>query len=176
MPARETKEKKESGSSKRIEPEKVLFSWKQASRPFKRKNRDYWIKLVAIVGMGSMIIFIIEGLVPVVLLISIVFLFYVLSTVEPDTIEYSITNKGVKIEDKRTEWGGLTRYWFSNRSGTELIVFEMVSLPGRLEFVVHKKDKEKIRKTLKDYLLEEEAPPSSYDKAADWFAEKLPKS
>jgi len=177
MPAQGSKAKEEKTSgSRKIEPEKVLFSWKQASRPFERKSRDYWIKLAAIVGMGSMITFIIEGIVPVLLLISIVFLFYVLSTVEPDTIEYSITNKGIKIEDKRTDWDSLTRYWFSERSGSDLVVFETISLPGRLELVVDKKEKEKIRKVLTDYLLEEKAPPSSYDKAAGWFAQKLPKT
>lgn len=158
----------------RREPEKILFSWKAQGRPFKRRSREFWIKAIAISGIGGLILFIIEGLMPVVLIISLVFLFYVLSTVEPEGIQYSITNRGVKIEDKRTDWQLLTRFWFGQRMGSSLLVFEMTVLPGRLELVIDSKDKKAIKKVLSNYLLEEEVPPSGLDKAAGWFSKKLP--
>jgi len=40
--------------------------------------------------------------------------------------------------------------------------------------VINQEDKERIRKTLSSYVVEEEAPPSYLDKAANWFAKKLP--
>lgn len=158
----------------RQEAEKDLFIWKAPARPFKRRDKQFWMTLIAIAGVFGLILFLVEGAMPVILIISLVFLFYVLSTVEPEEIECKITNKGIKIADKRTDLGNLTRFWFSRRFNSELLVFEMAILPGRLEMVINSKDREAIRKALSPYLPEEEAPPSGLDRAANWFAKKLP--
>jgi len=158
----------------RPEPEKDLFAWKAPSRPFRRRDREFWMTVIAIAGISSLVLFLIEGAMPVILIISIVFLFYVLSTVPPEEIEYKITNKGIKIVDRRTNWDLLTRFWFSKRSDSELLVFEMLVIPWRLELVINTKDKDSLRKVLSEYLNEEEVPPSSLDKATNWFSNKLP--
>ncbi len=111
---------------------------------------------------------------PVLLIVALVFLFYILSTVEPGEIEYKITNKGVRIADKRNSWEIFTRFWFSERLGSSLLVFEMLTLPGRLEVVINTKDEDAIRKAVLKHLPEEEAPPTNLDKAANWFSQKLP--
>ena len=128
----------------------------------------------AIAFIGGIILFLIEGVMPVLLIISVVFLYYVMSTVEPETLSYSITNLGVKFADKRTDWDYLTRFWFTKRLDTTLLVFEMTSLPGRLELVIDPKDQDKIKEVLTDYVVNEEAPPSQLDKAANYLADKLP--
>lgn len=161
-------------SNVRREPEKSLFTWRAPSRPFKKRGRDFWVAVFAISAIGGLILFIIEGVMPVILIIALVFLFYILSTVEPEPIEYSITNKGVRMGDKRTDWGLLTRFWFSSRQDTNLLVFEMISLPGRLEVVINAEDKAAIKKAVSDYISEEEAPPTNMDRAANWFSKKFP--
>lgn len=158
----------------RLSPEKTLFVWRAPSRPFKRRNKDFWMTVMAIASVFGLILFLVEGVMPVILIISIIFLFYVLSTVEPENIEYSLTDRGVKIADKRTDMELLTRFWFARRHNDELLVFETQMVPGRLELVINTKDKEKIRKTLLEYLSEEEASPSSLDRATNWLSKKLP--
>lgn len=155
-------------------PEKTLFSWKAPARPFKRRDRQFWMTLIAIATILGLILFLAEGAMPVILVIALVFLFYILSTVEPEELSYQITNKGVKIAERTTNMGVLTRFWFTRRFNSELLVFEMSVLPGRLEVVINPKDKPSIRKALSAYLVEEEAPPSGLDKAANWFAKRLP--
>lgn len=161
-------------STARIVPEKELFSWKATSRPFKKRDREFWVTVGAIAFIGGVILFLIEGVMPVVLIISIVFLYYVMSTVPPETVSYSITNLGVKFADKRTDWDFLTRFWFTKRLDTSLLVFEMTSLPGRLELVIDPKDQDKLIEVLTPYVINEEAPPSQMDKAANFLADKLP--
>jgi hypothetical protein len=158
----------------KLVPEKTLFQWRAPSRPFKRRDRDFWMTVISIAGIFCLILFFVEGIMPVIMIISVIFLFYVLSTVEPEEVEYTITNKGVKIGDKMTDLEQLRRFWFTRRFSDELLVFETFRLPGRLELVVDQKDKEKIRKALSDYLVEEEAAPSSLDRVANWFTKKLP--
>ena len=129
--------------------------------------------MIAIVGLIGFVVYIVEGLIPVLLAISLMFLFYVLSTVEPEEIEYKITNRGVKIADKSTGWDVINRYWFAKRSGSDLLVLDLTVIPGRLDLVIGSKDKDSIRKALKEYLNEEKTTPSGFDKTADWFSKKL---
>ena len=134
---------------KKIEPEKTLFSWKAPERPFKKRGRDFWVTVITIATLFGVVLFFAEGAMPVILIVALVFLFYVMSTVEPQEVEYGLTNRGVKIVDRTTEWQFLTRYWFSSRFGSDLLVFEMNVIPGRLEVVVNGKDKAKLKNALK---------------------------
>src|SRR3989344_2388837 len=84
----------------RFEPEKDLHSWKAPSRPFKKRGREFWVTVLSIAALLAFVLFLAEGVMPVILIISLVFLFYVLSTVTPEEIEYKITNRGVKVADK----------------------------------------------------------------------------
>lgn len=179
MSAIQQPEKKENKSNEvaprfKIEPEKMLFSWNAPSRPFKTRDREFWVGVGAIAVVAGFILYIVEGVMPVILMVALIFLFYILSTVKPDEIKYGLTNKGIKIADKLTPIDLLTRFWFGSRFGSNLLVFEMISLPGRLELVINSKDKDAIRKALKDYLVEEEVPPSQLERAATFFSKKIP--
>src|ERR1700690_777652 len=80
----------------RREPERELLVWTAPARPFKRHDRQFYTTVFAIAGIISLVLFLAEGLMPVVLIVALVFLYYVLSTVPPENIEYKITSKGVK--------------------------------------------------------------------------------
>ncbi|HLE49071.1 MAG TPA: hypothetical protein VI819_03525 [Patescibacteria group bacterium] len=158
----------------RIEPEKDLYSWNAASRPYKKRDRDFWITTVLITGISGMILLFVEGFMPVILIISIIFLYYILNSVEPEMIQFKITNRGVKMADKLNAYDELGRYWFSKRYNNEIIVFEAYTIGGRLEMVINPTDKEKIKKALSKYLTFEEVPASKLDQATEWFSKKLP--
>jgi len=156
------------------EAEKMLLSWQAPARPFKRRSRDFYVTLVAMSSMVGLVIFLIEGFMPILLLISLVFLFYVLSTVEPEIIEYQITSRGIKMASNTTVWDLMNRYWFTARFGSTLLVVETYNLPGRMELVIDPGSKEKINNILKERLIHEEIPPSTLDRATGWFSKFLP--
>ncbi len=157
-----------------IKPEKLLFSWTAPARPFKRRDKDFWTTVIVITVIIGLILFFAEGFMPVILIISVIFLYYILSTVEPENIEYKITNWGIKMADKLNPWNNLNRFWFTKRFNDEILVLEAYTLGGRLELVIKGSDKEKIKNTLSKYLLHEQATPSYIDKASNWFSQKLP--
>jgi hypothetical protein len=156
------------------EPEKQLFSWTAPARPFKRRDGDFWKTVIVITIIVGLILFFAEGFMPVILIISVIFLYYIFSTVEPDNIDYKLTTKGIKMADKLNPWENLGRFWFTKRFNDQILVFETFTLGGRLEVVIKPDDKEKIKSILSKYLLHEEAPPSVIDKATNWFSKKLP--
>lgn len=161
-------------STLKPELEKDLVTWIAPARPFKRRDKQFYVTTISIAGMVCLILFLAEGAMPVILIISLIFLYYVMSTVAPEDIEYKITNKGVKVGGRLTEWQSLGRFWFSRRFDSDLIVFETRMIPNRMELVIKSEIKGEIEKNLKDYLVEEEISPSNLDKAVDWFSKKLP--
>ncbi len=158
----------------RKETERVLISWMAPARPFKRRSRDFYITIVAIAIVFGLVLFFVEGWLPVILVISLVFLVYVMSSVEPESIEYKISNQGIKVAGKRTDWRAMTRFWFSKRLGVDLLVIETWKLPGRLEVVINPELKKEITKEISRFLPHEEVPPSFLDKASNWLSKKLP--
>lgn len=156
------------------ELEKDLVVWNAPSRPFKRRDKQFYLTTISIAGIVCLILFLAEGAMPVILIISLIFLYYVMSTVPPEVIEYKITNKGIKILGRRTDWENLGRFWFIKRYDNELLVVETNFIPNRMEVVIDSNQKEKIQKELSEYLVHEEISPSNLDKAIEWFSRKLP--
>lgn len=156
------------------EPERTLFEWSAKERPFKRRNKEFWVSIIAMAAIAGFILYLIEGMISVMLIVAIVFLFYVLSTVEPQTTTYKITTRGITIADKFNNMDFFTRFWFAKRFTSDILVVEMLSFPGRIEMVINSSDKEAIRSALSDYLVEDKANPTNLDNAADWVAKKIP--
>lgn len=164
------------GQTQTEEPEKDLFVWSAPSRPFIQKNREFWIRVIAISSVFGFIIFIVEGAMPVILMISLLFLFYVLSTVRPENIDYKITNLGVSIGGVTNYWENIKRFWFTKRATDLILVLDMASFSGRLELVISLKDKDRIGLTLKKFIPEEEIMQTNFDKASEWIDSKLSQS
>jgi len=157
-----------------VKQEKILFTWAAPSRPFKRRNKDFYATVIAIAAIVGLIVFLIDGWLPVILIISLVFLFYVMSSVEPEAVKHGITTWGVRVGGDLVDWFNLGRFWFSRRFDNDLLIIEANAIGGRIELVINPKEKTKIEKVLSRYLIHEEIPPSSLDKASNWFSKKLP--
>ncbi len=160
--------------SPRIVPERELMSWTAPARPFKRRDRQFYVTTFSIAGIVGLILFLAEGFMPVLLIISIVFLYYVLSTVEPENIDYKITNLGVRVGGNRSDWVNFKRFWFTRRFDNDMLVLETTSLPGRMEMVITPEIKENIKKEVSEYVPYEELPASGVDNLIDWVSKKLP--
>lgn len=155
--------------------EKVLFSWKAHVRHFEKKSKEFYINATAVFSVIALIIFIAEGWVPVVLLISLGFLYFVMHSVEPEIVDYQITNFGIRIKDKPIDWARFTNFWITEKAGAAKLNLGMVTVPGKMELVIDQKDKDKIKNTLRGYLPEVEIPPSALDKLSGWFSAKIEK-
>lgn len=158
----------------RSEPERDLLIWTAPARPFMRRDKQFYTTVFAIAGIISLVLFLAEGIMPVILIVALVFLYYVLSTVPPENIEYKITSKGVKIAGKLTGWQTLSRFCFGTRSGSEVLVFETFSVPGRVEIMINSKIKDDLKKEISAYVPYEDIPTSGLDKITNWVAQKLP--
>lgn len=164
----------EKSEEQRFYPEKTLLTWDAPSRPFKKRDRQFWVTIVVVFTIAGLILFLVEGVIPVILVISLVFLFYILTTVEPETISYKISSKGIRISGDLTKWNDLIRFWFTKRLDNTLLILETVAVPGRLELVIDEKVKDSIKKQMSKYLPEEESSPAIFDKLTNLISKILP--
>jgi len=63
--------------------EKTLIKWTAAERAFKKRDKDFWITAISILVLFSVVLIFIEEFFLIVALVSVLFLYYVLSTVPP---------------------------------------------------------------------------------------------
>lgn len=154
--------------------EKILLAWTAPARPFKRRSRDFYISAVTVSSLVGLVLFLIEGIMPIILLVSLVFLFYVMSTIEPEQIEYQITDQGLRVGKNKTEWSNFGRFWFAHRFGGNILVIETRSLSGRTEIVINNELKDQIKNTLSQHLVYEQVPASFWDKVTGWASKLIP--
>lgn len=170
----ETPEKREEKPVEiRNEPERDLVVWRAAARPFKKRDREFSITVISISAVIGLILFFIEGWLPVAVVVSIVFLIYVLTTIAPEEIDYKITTRGIVISGSRNSWNTLGRFWFSSRFDSELLIVESANLAGRIEVVIDPTKKDEMTRELSRYLLLEEVPPSRIERTANWLSRRM---
>ena len=126
--------------------EKILFEWEAPERAYKKRDRDFWITIIAILVLVSVILFLVKEFFLIGALISALFLYYVLSSVPPQNIKYKITNRGIYYGEIRYTWDTFERFWIKNELNNSLIHFETIlRFPRQISLVFNPNDQEKIK-------------------------------
>lgn len=154
--------------------ESVLFTWEAPSRVFQPKSREYYVRILTIAALFGIILFIIEGIMPVFLMVAVLFLFYVLNTVPPETLTYQILETGLKVGTRVYTWDTVGRFWFSKDLATSFLNLELFVIPGRMRLIVESTNEDKIRSILGKHLVEEEIPATQLEKLSSWVAQRIP--
>lgn len=158
-----------------LSEEKTLFEWEAPERAFQRRDRDFWITAVAILALVSVIFIFIKEFFLVIALGSVLFLYYVLSTVPPGRIKNKISNRGIYFGEARYPWELLERFWFKKSLSSELLLIgTKLKFPRQISLVVEEKDKERIREIVAKRIPLLETPANTVDKITKWFGERLP--
>ncbi len=155
--------------------EKVLFEWEAPERAYQKKDRDFWITVISILVLVSVILFLVKEFFLIGALVSALFLYYVLSTVPPQNIKYKITNRGVYYGESRYQWDMFDRFWFKKSLSNELIHFETIlRFPRQISLVINSNDKDKIKTFVVKRLPMIEESPNFTDKLTKKVISWLP--
>ena len=155
--------------------ERIKLEWMAPERSYQKRDRDFWITVISILVLVSVILFFIKEFFLIISLVSVLFLYYVLSTVPPQEIKYKITNRGIYFGEDRYEWDLFSRFWFKKSLSSEMIHFETVlRFPRQISLVIKEEDKEKIKEIVVKKLPLVEDSPNFVDKLTKWFTDRLP--
>ncbi len=157
---------------------KTLLEWESASRPFKRRDAKYFTNLAIIIFVLAAILLFVQEFLLIGVLLALLFVSYVLGTVEPEKMDHKITTQGITTGNRSYLWNELNDFWFSEKYGeTVLNVGTKIRFPARLLVLVPFIDREKVKDILVEYLpFREVAPTSWMDQTVDWVTAKLPPS
>lgn len=153
----------------------VLLTWQAPMRVFKKRSREFWSTALSIAFLLAVILLFVKEWFLIIVIASVIFVFYVLSNIPPETVEHQITDQGIKTAGRFYAWQEMICFWFSQKSGQKVLYVQTLSgIPGRLELLLVNQDETQIKPLLSKYLPEEEVKPSFLDRAATWASEKIP--
>ncbi|MFZ5376780.1 MAG: hypothetical protein ACOZAN_03910 [Patescibacteria group bacterium] len=155
-------------------PEQELFAWEAPSRPFKKRNRKFFVNITVIAALLSMIFVFIGQILPVAVVFSVVFLVYILSVIPPQMVEVKITNYGIRVEDVLYYWEEMGNFWLEEKYGQNMLFIEIGRFPGRLSLMLGETSPELITELLSEVLLNKRPELTAFEKGAKWLQEKFP--
>ena len=154
--------------------EEIALSWSSPSRLFKRRDKEYFTNIGAIVFLLTVILVFAREFVLVGAVLSIVFLVYVLSTVPPEDVKHSISNIGIESAGHFYRFEGLVEFWFEEQWGQTLLILRPI-MGSRIIILIGTMEKKRVQEALKQYVAFREQPEKSWvDNAASWLSKKVP--
>jgi len=160
-----------------VKQEKILLTWRTVSRPYQKKNREFWTTILATLGLVCLILFFVKEWFLIAAFLAMTFFYYVLTTVEPEEVDYKITNKGIYLPgaEQRVDWEGLRSFWFSQKWGYPMVNLETwFNFPRLVHLVAEPRMKKELKETLAKYLPEGKEKKNFVDKFSSWLARQIP--
>ncbi|MFC1711003.1 hypothetical protein ACFLZ1_00285 [Patescibacteria group bacterium] len=156
-------------------PAKDLLVWEAASRPYKKRDREYFTTIAAVVFLLVVILVFLKEWLLIGVIIAFMFFSYVLATVPPQQETYKITSRGIKVGDKTYYWEQFIRFWFSKKFNSQVLNIETrLTFPKHVQLVLGNIKEEKVKGILEKYLIFEKPQKSFVDKSADWLQKTFP--
>lgn len=154
--------------------EEVYATWSSPSRLFKKRDREFFVNIFAIVFLLSVILVFVREFVLIATVLSIVFLIYVLSTVPPEEMRHRVTSLGIESGGHFYRWEECADFWFEEQWGQTMLVLRLFMAP-RVIILLGDQPKDKLREYVAKYIPYREQPDRTWvDNAARWISEKIP--
>jgi len=165
------------GEARIVKPEtlKVLLQWKAPMRPFKKRDREFFTTMGSIALLLIVILLFLKEWFLILTIIALVFVAYILGTVQPEEVEHRITNRGINTGKRTYRWEELGRFWFSQRWDQKILHVEtLVRFPRRLMLLLGEISQDQFEKILSQYLPLEEPEKTWMDNASEWLSRRVP--
>ena len=167
-------EQETASSVHKEEKEEVYLTWTSPSRLFKKRNKEYFTNIAAIVFLLTVILIFAREYVLVAAVLSIVFLVYVLSTVPPEDVQHRISTLGIESAGHFYRWEDLVDFWFEEQWGQTMLMLRPI-LGTRIIILLGIEEKAEIKKIIEKHLPFREQPEKTWvDNAASWISKKIP--
>ncbi|MDR0463184.1 MAG: hypothetical protein LBG64_03125 [Pseudomonadales bacterium] len=157
--------------------EMVLFTWVSYSRVERPKpSRRYYLNLGLILFLIALILFFANQFALLMVVLALTFLGYVLINTKPIKVRHTLTNFGIRTDDKYFSWiqrGNF--FWFEESYGQEMVVIETKKFPFRITMLTgNQVNKIQIKKVLLEYMSNKKPEPTQADKIIRWCKDKFP--
>jgi hypothetical protein len=152
----------------------VYLSWKSPSRLFKKRDKEFFRNIAAIVFLLFVILFFAKEFPLILAVVSIAFLVYVFSTVPPEDIEHIVSNQGIESAGRLYVWDELKDFSFEEQWGQKMVIIQQQT-GTNLILLLADVPPDQIKEIFSRFLRFQENPQKSLvDNAASWLSKKIP--
>jgi len=131
-------------------PTVVLYRWSSPARIFRKKDNRWFVSVAFVILVFILLFAFLQDILPIFVLVALMFLMYLLGTVEPQDVTHEVTNKGIRTSDKLYKWSELKNFWFADHNEwIKLYVDTNLQFPARLIMLVKPEEDKKIFDVLK---------------------------
>jgi hypothetical protein len=160
--------------NEQIEQE-IYMTWTSPSRLFKRRDKEYFTNIGAIVFLLTIILIFAKEFVLVAAVLAIVFVVYVLSTVPPEDVSHKLMNLGVESAGHFYRWQEFREFWFEEQWGQTMLIIVPILGSRIIILLSHEQKKDDVRSIVAKHIPYRETPEKTWvDTAASWLSDKVP--
>ena len=160
-----------------MENSQLIFSWKAPLRAYKRRSNSILRFYVALALLLGLIVFFFGDRVLLIPILTLLFLFYVLTITPPPEIENLITTFGIESAGINLRWEVLSHFYY-----TKKFHFNILTLVSHAPYYYHiyliipeEQIKTKVNSILSKHLMYVEKPQRGFtDKMVDWLSNLMP--
>lgn len=155
---------------------RTLLSWTGPGRPFKKRGRQYFATAILIVFLVEIILFLFSQYILMLVVLSLLFLSFVMATVPPRDFHYRISTEGITVEDHSYLWVELYDFYFKKRENVDVLhVRTKAFIPGELTMTLGEITRDHVKSIILPYLPYRETVKSTFmEKSGDWLAKNFP--
>jgi len=152
----------------------TYLTWKSPSRLFKKRDKEFFRNIGAIVFLLLVILFFAREFPLILAVVSITFLVYVFSTVPPEEVSHKITSLGIESSGHFYTWETLVEFWFEKQWDQTMVVVVPV-IGTRVIMLLSDVNEKSVQDILSRFIPFREVPQKSVvDNAASWLSKKIP--
>ncbi len=154
----------------------TLLSWQGSGRPFQKKGKAYFATGLLIMLLIEIILFLFSQYLLMLVVVSFVFLTFVLASTPPQDFHYRISSEGIMVEDHFYLWQELYDFYFKKIHGVNVLhVRTHFLIPGELTITLGDISPAHVKSIMLQYLpYREFVKPTSMENAANWLAKTFP--
>ena len=154
-----------------------LFSWKAPLRAYKRRSNSIMRFYIALSLLLSLIVFFFGDRILLVPILTLLFLFYVLTITPPPEVENVFTTFGIETAGITLRWEFLSHFYY-----TKKFHFDVLTLVSNAPYFYHvflivpnEKIKEQVNAVLSKHVMRVEKPHRNFtDKVIEWLSNLMP--
>jgi hypothetical protein len=154
--------------------ERVLVDFEAYDRPHKVWSKEFYSSVIVIAFLVSVILYFIEGMMPVFVIWALVFMLWSMARTEPRLVKTEVTTWGLRAQGKTYRYEEMTHFWFETKWGSRLMRINLSGMPWHLVVVIDPKMEEDLKKTISQMVIYSEPDTTWVDRALKWVGEKIP--
>lgn len=156
--------------------EKTLLRWESAERLYKTRGKEFYSTMVVLAVLISIIMFFIEGIMPVLVIWAIVFVAWAMSKTVPVKAGHEITSLGIRTGGGLYTFPEMLFFWVEEKWGEKVLKVAIARVfPNQLSLIINAVDDLPIRKILTgNGVVFRKPEPNLLDKITRFLGEKIP--